>query len=112
MLEKDLGVWLGNTLKPGEHVAHAVNGTHHTDDTKLFSKVNSKEEADLLQNDLNELLKWGGDWQMGFKIDKCIVMHLGQHRNKECNYSMASSDYSDTDRIDLEKTVLRKDVDV
>ena len=57
MLGKDLDVWLSNTLKPGEHIAHAVNGTHHTDDTKLFSKVNSKDEVDLLQNDLNELVK-------------------------------------------------------
>ena len=52
MLEKDMGVWLSNALKPGEHVAHAVNDTHHTDDTKLFSKVNGKEEDDLLQNDI------------------------------------------------------------
>ena len=57
MLEKDMDVWLSNSLKPGKHVAHAVNGTHHTDHTKLFSKANSKEEADLLQNDLNELMK-------------------------------------------------------
>jgi len=82
----------------------------YADDTKLFSKVNSKDEADLLQNDLDEFLKWGGDWQLGFKIEKCKVMHLGGRRNNEYGYSMASSDTSD--RIDLEKTVLEKDLGV
>ena len=31
----------------------------YADDTKLFSKVNSKDEAELLQSDLDELVKWG-----------------------------------------------------
>jgi hypothetical protein len=37
-------------------------------------------------------------------------MHLGGCRNNEYGYSMASSDNSD--RIDLEKTVLEKDLGV
>ena len=28
VLEEDLGVWLSNTLKPGEHVAHAVSSAN------------------------------------------------------------------------------------
>jgi len=47
------------------------------DDTKIFQKIVSEEDSRQLQNDLDVLLQWAGDWQMTFNIAKCKVMHIG-----------------------------------
>ena len=49
------------------------------DDTKGLHKVNSKSDADKLQNDLDNLYKWSCDWQMLFNLDKCHILHLGKN---------------------------------
>ena len=50
------------------------------DDTKIFSKIRTDEEADNLQKDLDTLLNWTNDWQMQFHVKKCKVMHLGKQK--------------------------------
>ena len=44
------------------------------DDTKVFRKVNTDDDKQHLQNDLDRLLKWSEKWQMLFK-DK--FLHTG-----------------------------------
>ena len=43
------------------------------DDTKTASKVNSCDQADLLQEDLNRLYEWTRTWKMQFNGKKCHV---------------------------------------
>ncbi len=47
------------------------------DDTKIASKVITTLDKELLQRDLDKLIKWSHDWQMKFNVEKCRVMHVG-----------------------------------
>jgi hypothetical protein len=44
------------------------------DDAIIYRDIDSIGEAELLQQDLNCLLKWEKDWGMSFHPDKCIVL--------------------------------------
>ena len=52
------------------------------DDTKIASKVNSCDQADLLQEDLNRLYEWTRTWKMQFNGKKCHVLHIGKTNPK------------------------------
>ena len=51
------------------------------DDTKIFQKIDSKEDALLLQKDIDELQLWSDKWLLRFNIDKCHVLTLGKFSN-------------------------------
>ena len=57
------------------------------DDTKIFRRVDSEENREMLQRDLDRLVQWSEVWQMKFNVDKCKVMHLGRG-NSGGNYVM------------------------
>ena len=57
------------------------------DDTKLGGAVSNNEEISVLRNDLAKLCEWADTWQMKFNVDKCVVMHFGNHNNT-CDYEM------------------------
>ena len=57
------------------------------DDTKLFAQVKNKNDAQVLQNDLNILGEWSSKWLLKFNVSKCRVMHCGS-ANLELNYFM------------------------
>jgi len=57
------------------------------DDTKIYGVVNSWEDRERLQKDLNRLVEWASRWQMKFNEEKCNVMHLGRE-NMGWNYVM------------------------
>ena len=48
------------------------------DDTKLFTKVEHVNEADALQQDLNNITEWCSTWGMVLNIDKCHILHYGK----------------------------------
>ena len=48
------------------------------DDTKLYRVVDSQEDANLLQEDLDRMVKWSRTWQLPFNDRKCKVMHYGK----------------------------------
>ena len=77
------------------------------DDAKVFSSVNYTEQAQQLQNDLNELQLWSSKWQLRFNASKCKVMHLG-HSNKHIKYQMKDS----SGIVELESTDCEKDLGV
>ena len=56
------------------------------DDIKLARENGSDEEKKTLQLDLDTLLHWTEEWQMGFNIDKCKVLNLGVNDN--CVYNL------------------------
>ena len=47
------------------------------DDTKLYSKIDSLEDASQLQEDLRRLEQWSEKWLLRFHPDKCKVLDIG-----------------------------------
>ena len=60
------------------------------DDTKLFRKVNTDDDKQHLQNDLDRLVKWSEKWQMLLNFGKCKCVHTG-HGNLNVNYKMGDT---------------------
>ena len=54
------------------------------DDTKLFTTT---DKTITLQEDLDNLIKWGELWELTFNVIKCKVIHYGQN-NPESDYIM------------------------
>ena len=48
------------------------------DDTKLSGVVDTMEERDAVQRDLNRLERWAQVNLMKFNTAKCMILHLGQ----------------------------------
>ena len=62
------------------------------DDMKAANVVETEEDAERMQRDIDVLVQWARDWGMLFNADKCKVMHLGR-RNLHFEY------YMDGDKI-------------
>lgn len=60
----------------------------YADDTKIYARVNSIEDSQKLQEDLDITLEWSTKWQLSFNLDKCKVMHYGRN-NIEYEYLIA-----------------------
>ena len=59
------------------------------DDAVLYKTIKSKEDSTLLQQDLDNLLRWESQWQMSFHPDKCKVMNVTRSRTpKESIYNI------------------------
>ena len=48
------------------------------DDTKLWAYIRSEADSQSLQRDLDKLVEWSNEWQLGFNPAKSKVMHIGQ----------------------------------
>lgn len=46
------------------------------DDTKVYRKIKSKADCDLLQHDLNKLAAWSRIWLLEFNAEKCVVLRI------------------------------------
>ena len=60
------------------------------DDTKLYREIKNPQDKDVLQNDLNNLMKWSRTWQLPFNESKCGVLHLGK-KNPNHKYKMINN---------------------
>jgi hypothetical protein len=49
--------------------------------------VQTEEDAKVLQDCLDKLIKWGEEWSMEFNVKKCKIMHFGRN-NKKFKYTM------------------------
>ena len=47
------------------------------DDAKIYRSIQSDEDYQILQQDLDNLYKWSQDWQLCFSVTKCKVLHIG-----------------------------------
>lgn len=65
------------------------------DDTKITKTVKNEEDRNILQKDLEALLRWSERWQLGFNADKCSVLHLGK-KNAHFSY-----------HVDTNKTLMK-----
>ena len=52
------------------------------DDCILYREVNSKQDTESLQKDINSLKDWESSWQMGFNTAKCFVMRITHNLNQ------------------------------
>ena len=53
------------------------------DDAKLYREVNSTENYNSLQSDLDIMSEWSHKWQLPFNVKKCKCMHFGTRNPKE-----------------------------
>lgn len=57
------------------------------DDSLLYRTINTTTDADILQQDLDELQKWEREWKMQFHPQKCQVLRItNKHSPISCNY--------------------------
>ena len=57
------------------------------EDTKVFRKMKSYADRQLLQDDLNKLTGWSEKLQMLFNFGKFKCLHTG-HGNEDAQYTM------------------------
>lgn len=60
------------------------------DDTKIYSPLHSDDDKTVLQESLNNLVKWTEDWLLRFNGQKCHVVHLGKN-NPNHDYTIEDS---------------------
>ena len=64
------------------------------DDCLLYRQINTKEDAALLQKDLDILTQWSSDWQMKFNPAKCSLLRITNKRKHivKSIYNMMGTD--------------------
>ena len=71
------------------------------DDAKIFKAIESIEDIEMIQEDINKLLQWSLDWQLPLNISKCKCMHYGK-KNPNHNYTMGGVPLSEgTSEVDV-----------
>ena len=48
------------------------------DDTKIYQRIQSRDDSIKFQEDIKKLHEWSQKWQLLFHPDKCKVMHIGR----------------------------------
>ena len=78
------------------------------DDTKLFKQIESTEDCQDLQNDIERLEEWSDKWLLRFHPQKCKAMRVGKN-HPPFTYHMKDKDGN---RVDLTETSVEKDLGV
>ena len=60
------------------------------DDTKIFNKIQTIQDATILQDDLNILSDWSDQWLLRFHPEKCKLIHFGKN-NSSSPYTLNST---------------------
>ena len=68
------------------------------DDLKVMGTVNSSEEIEQLQRDLDRITEWATRWGMSFSINKCQTLHLGKN-NAKFSYSLQGGSVQEGEMI-------------
>ena len=67
------------------------------DDCVLYSEIQNEFDHISLQEDLNTLVNWQNEWQMGFNAKKCFTMRLTHaKKHKIFNYKLSDSILQET----------------
>jgi hypothetical protein len=78
------------------------------DDTKLYRRINSIEDCQILQRDIEALESWSHKWLLKFHPNKCKVMRIGRG-HPDFTYVMKDVN---NHTINLEETTVEKDLGV
>ena len=76
------------------------------DDTKIVRTITTREEACILQNDIDSLERWSQKWMLNFNVDKCHVLTLGKFENTKHTHRYKIHEY------ELEHVFEEKDLGV
>ena len=57
------------------------DGFMFADDTKIFRRITTRDDALKLQEDIGKLEDWSNVWQLHFNHDKCHVLTMGKFEN-------------------------------
>ena len=77
------------------------------DDTKAYTSIKSEEDHSNLQYTIDKMYEWTENWQLKFNETKCKILHLGENNPKRAYFIG-----KDNNRVELEETVLEKDLGV
>jgi ribonuclease P/MRP protein subunit RPP40 len=61
------------------------------DDTKAFRAIETMQDMDTMQDDINNLLQWSAKWQLPFNMSKCKIIHFGK-KNTNHVYHMGQEE--------------------
>jgi hypothetical protein len=53
----------------------------YADDLKMYATIESDNDVDQLQQNINKLVDWAGTWQLSLSIKKCQAMHITRKKN-------------------------------
>ena len=69
------------------------------DDCLLYRVISCKEDASLLQEDLDRLYEWTKIWQLSFNITKCVLLRCTRSLSPYlCNYTLNKHTLATTDQ--------------
>ena len=66
------------------------SGKLFADDAKVYRRIRSPQDRDILQDDINKLQQWSQKWLLQFNEEKCKVMHFGA-KNPDYAYTMGGT---------------------
>lgn len=66
------------------------------DDTKGAKKIRSQNDANQMQDTLNNLFNWSKTWSMDFNTKKCKIMHVGRN-NPGYKYTMNGEELTEVE---------------
>lgn len=75
------------------------------DDTKLFRKIHSHMDVEILQEDINKLIKWSNVWLLKFHPDKCVYMGIGYNKENGIIKGKYQMDEQNLKLSDCEKDI-------
>ena len=55
--------------------------TDRADDCILYRRIRNDKDAEILQEDLNQLAEWEKKWGMAFHPDKCSTLRISRSKN-------------------------------
>jgi len=69
----------------------------YADDCKILASVESREDVQVLQGDIDAVVSWCNDWLMELNVTKCKVMHCGR-KNLRAEYKIMDRKLAVTSR--------------
>ena len=73
------------------------------DDAKIFGRINSIRQAEIIQRSLSAAEIWAKLWKMGYHLKKCKHLHIGNH-DINYDYRMEADQVHQTvDKVTSEK---------
>lgn len=81
----------------------------YADDTKIYGSVDTQEDFQSLQSDIDSLVDWADRWQLKFNADKCSTLHLG---NKNPGFDFEMRKHGSQEKVVLKSSDAERDLGV